>query len=194
MTIDTMRSSGVHKSDAVRTQLKQLDSQLETLSTTFSQNIAKSVNYVTIAPTNAGMLAGIDGAFVASHTNASGHTIFSTHYTDYVPVMHSAENEALRRQMYRAFNRRAYPENSGILKQLLQARQDQAVALGYATSADLATKGEMAGNATRAESFLQGLMAEVISAGQTELLTLNQSVSGDGLDVFQPYNYGSQDV
>eukprot|EP00035_Acanthoeca_spectabilis_P015362 m.306385 g.306385 ORF g.306385 m.306385 type:complete len:762 (-) comp16345_c0_seq2:1491-3776(-) len=190
LTIDVMRESGVHKSDTVREQLMQIDSTLETLSTTFAQNIASSVNYITVDPSNSGMLAGLDSDFVSSHTNSTGYVIFSTDYTDYVPVMHSSTSETLRRQMYRAFNRRAYPENNAVLQQILQLRQDRATILGYSNYASMATHGKMAANTSRVESFLEEMMSEVIAAGRAELQQLNVSSSAGGVDVFKPYNYG----
>lgn len=188
-TANGMRASGIERSATIRDSIRRLSTQESVLATNFSQNIARSTKYVIVPPGKAWMLSGLNSSFVTARTNSTGHTIFSTDYTDYIPIMHTASSESLRRQMYRAFNRRAYPENANILKSLLQRRFEKARLLGYDNYAEFSTAGKMVQNATTVVNFLQQVQADVTTIAQAEIRALNTSDAANGLDVYEPYNY-----
>ena len=56
--------------------------------------------------------------------------------------------------MYLAYSNRAFPKNTQVLKDLLEARQQLATTLGYAHYADLATADQMMGSAAHVREML----------------------------------------
>ncbi len=157
-TLLQYRIAGVDKDDATRQHVQQLQERITQLSLTFGRNVQEQVNTVPVE--NAAELDGLPPDFLARHVpDSAGRITLTTDYPDYQPVMTFAASDALRRQMFLAYNTRAYPANRQVLLDVLSTRQELATTLGFKTWADLATADQMIGSAANVREFLAELDA-----------------------------------
>ena len=91
--------------------------------------------------------------------------MLTVEYPDYLPVMQYAESRPLRERMYRAYVTRASefgkPEwdNSALITEIVQLRQELARLLGYANYAEFSLEFKMAESPRQVLDFLNELAA-----------------------------------
>jgi thimet oligopeptidase len=120
----------------------------------FDRNISDGRKTVQ-APSRAS-LDGLPQDYIDRHKPASDGTIeISTDYPDMLPALRFVKNDALRRQLYEAFETRAYPKNREVLQQMIETRYEIATLLGYASWADYFAADKMAGRGQRIADFIQ---------------------------------------
>ena len=147
------RLAGVDKDQATRDKIRKLQDHATELSLKFSRNIQDDVRKITV--TDKAELDGLPADYIARHKpDAAGHIILTTDQPDMMPVLTYAKSPKLRREMYIAYQSRAYPANKQVLLDLLSTRQEIATTLGYKTFADLATADQMMGSAANMKAFL----------------------------------------
>ena len=148
------RLAGVDQDDATRARLRQLNDQLTDQQSMFDRNISDGRKTVK-APSRAS-LDGLPQDYIDRHKPASDGTIeISTDYPDMLPALRFVKNDALRRQLYEAFETRAYPKNREVLQQMIETRYEIATLLGYASWADYFAADKMAGRGQRIADFIQ---------------------------------------
>jgi len=164
-TLLQYRLAGVDKDEATRARIKELQEKATLLSLSFSRNVQENVNTVTVE--DPADLYGLPADFQQAHQpGEDGKITLTTDFPDYLPVMTFAQSAALRRQMFLAYNTRAYPENRQILLDLLAIRKEIATILGFTNWADLATADQMMESAANMRAFLDEL--DVVSKGGAE--------------------------
>ena len=147
------RIGGVDKDDVTRVKIRALQDKITDLSLTFGRNIADGSLKISAVKTE---LDGLPPDYIARHApNADGSYTLTTEEPDVWPVLTFAHSAALRRRMYLAYDQRAYPKNTQVLKDLLTARQELATTLGYAHYADLAAVDQMMGSAENVRAMLK---------------------------------------
>ncbi|MBW4027127.1 MAG: Zn-dependent oligopeptidase [Acidobacteria bacterium] len=155
-TLLQYRLAGVDKDDATRAHIKELQDKATLLSLTFARNVQEGGNRVTVK--SAAELDGLPQDFLASHPPSEDGTVtLTTDYPDFLPVMTFAKSAELRRNMFLAYQTRAYPANRQVLMDLLATRQEIATTLGFSTWADLATADQMMESARSMQAFLDQL-------------------------------------
>ncbi|MDR5730250.1 MAG: M3 family metallopeptidase [Terriglobia bacterium] len=156
-TLLEYRLAGVDKDDATRAKIRQLQDKITALSLTFNRNVDDDVRKVTATKAQ---LDGMPADYVARHKpDANGVYTLTTDPPDSFPVRSFASNPDLRLRMFLAYSQRAYPKNQPVLMDLLEARQQLATTLGYATYADFATADQMIGSAKNVEALLDKVNA-----------------------------------
>jgi len=147
------RLGGVDKDQPTRDKVKQLQDRITEISLKFARNVQDDVRKIPVTdPTE---LEGLPADYIAHHKSAADGTItLTTDSPDMTPVVTYAKSPRLRQAMFLAYNNRAYPANVAVLKDLLEARQQLATTLGFATWADLATADQMMGSAPKMKTFL----------------------------------------
>ena len=152
-TLLEYRLGGVDKDQATRDKVKQLQDRITEISLKFARNVQDDVRKIPV--TDKAELDGLPADYIESHKpGTDGTIILTTDSPDMTPVMTYAKSPKLRRAMFLAYNNRAYPANTAVLKDLLDARQQLATTLGFATWADLATADQMMGSAPKMKAFL----------------------------------------
>jgi thimet oligopeptidase len=147
------RLGGVDKDQATRDKVKQLQDRITEISLKFARNVQDDVRKIPV--TDKSELDGLPADYIARHKpSADGTLTLTTDSPDMTPVMTYAKSPKLRREMYLAYNDRAHPANTAVLKDLLEARQQLATTLGFETWADLATADQMMGSAPKMKAFL----------------------------------------
>jgi len=165
-TLLEYRLGGVDKDADTRAKIKALQDRITSLSLQFGRNVQEDVRKISVKKEQ---LEGLPDDYIARHKpDADGNYQITTDQPDVGPMMSFGRNAAVRRQLMLAYNDRAYPANSKVLLDLLQARQDLATILGYPTYADLATADQMMGNAANARAMLDEVDAASHDASQRE--------------------------
>ncbi|MDP1901916.1 MAG: M3 family metallopeptidase [Rubrivivax sp.] len=113
----------------------------------------------------------------------------------YVPVMQFASHRPLREALFRAYHTRASefgpPEldNSALIRELLELRQEEAALLAHPTYAHLALVPKMAGSPDEVLAFVRDLSRRARPFAERELAELNQFAAGElGLPDLQSWD------
>ena len=156
-TLSAFERSGVALDEAQRTRVQALNEELAKLGTEFDDNIANGRAVIKVDPAE---LAGLPADFIAAHQpGADGKVEISTDTPDYQPVMTYAESDALRRQLSEVYNRRAYPANDAVLKQIFTLRQELATILGRPNYAALILEDKMVDTPAKVQALLTDMAA-----------------------------------
>jgi oligopeptidase A len=116
-------------------------------------------------------------ADAASAAGESGHRL-SLHMPVYLPVMQYATDRALRETLYRAYATRASElgpterDNSGLMTELLQLRQEEAALLGQPSYAHLSLVPKMAESPAQVTGFLRDLAQRARPHAERDLAEL----------------------
>jgi thimet oligopeptidase len=155
-TLLEYRLSGIDKDAATRERVRKLFDQLTAETLHFQRNIAESQGKVVVK--DKAELDGLPADYIARHVPAAGGSIvLTTDEPDYRPVLTYAKNAELRKEMYLAYNGRAYPANEDLLEQVLKTRAALAHELGFASWAELATKDKLIQNPANVRALLAEL-------------------------------------
>ncbi len=151
-TLLEYRLAGVDKDAATRAKIRALQDRITKVMLSFGRNIADGTLKITATRTE---LDGLPADYIALHKpDAHGVYTLTTNMPDVFPVLNFAQSAELRRRMYVAYMSRAYPQNSPVLRDLLEARQELATTLGYKHYADLATADQMIGSAANVQHLI----------------------------------------
>jgi thimet oligopeptidase len=152
-TLLEYRLAGVDKDDATRARLHALQDKITNLSLKFGRNVADGTLKVTATRAE---LEGLPEDYISRHKpGADGAYTLTTEQPDVMPVLSFAKSPDLRRRVTVAYQTRAYPQNTQVLRDLLATRQELATTLGYAHYADLATADQMIGSPKNLEQLIQ---------------------------------------
>jgi oligopeptidase A len=120
---------------------------------------------------------------------------FTLHMPSFIPVMQYAENRALREKVYTAYATRASDlgpaelDNSALMRELLQLRQEEATLLGYANAAEVSLVPKMAGSPAEVVSFLTDLAQRARLGAERDLAELREFASTElGLPELQAWD------
>ncbi len=151
-------------------------------------------------------LAGVPADIVQATAEAAaaegkpGHKL-TLHMPVWMPLMQYADDRALREALYRAYVTRASEfgpaerDNSELMRELLQLRQEEAGLLGYANYAELSLVPKMADSPEQVEAFLRDLAQRARPFAERDLAELKAFAAEHlGLADLQPWdmNYASE--
>lgn len=151
-TMLQFKRAGVDKDEATRAKIKALNDELTRIGQDFNRNIAAGQRTAEFIPAE---LEGLPDDYKKAHPAKDGKIVLKTTYPDYIPFMKYATNAAARERFYRAYNRRAYPENMAVLDQLIAKRAELASLLGYKNWAEYVTEDKMIQNGANAANFIE---------------------------------------
>jgi oligopeptidase A len=116
-------------------------------------------------------------------------------FPSYFPVMQYGTNRALRQTLYTAYVTRASelgaPErdNSAVMSELLQLRQEEAQLLGYASYAEVSLVPKMAESPAQVIEFLKDLAVRARPFAEKDLAELREFAANElGLADLQPWD------
>jgi thimet oligopeptidase len=184
------RLAGVDKDDATRQRLTELRTQLSSALSKFERNIADGNR--TIEVTDSRELEGLPQDYIAKHKpDAKGVVHLSTRYNDYMPVMTFAGSDALRKRMSEAYGNKAYPENDGVLREMMTIRFTIAQLLGFSSWSDMNAQDKMIANGPAIAKFISSVDTTVRPVEQREfdLLLEEKRKSDPQAQQIVPYEY-----
>ncbi len=152
-TLFEYRLAGVDKDATTRARIHIVQDRIVGLSLAFGRNVQDGIQKVSATRAE---LDGLPEDYIRRHQpDSDGQYTITTDEPDASPVLDFAKNAALRRRVFLAYNMRAYPENKQILLDMLSARHDLALLLGYPSYADFATADQMMGNEAHVHQLLE---------------------------------------
>src|SRR6185369_14573473 len=150
---------------ADKERLKEIDRELSVITTRFSQNVLDATNAFELVIEDEARLAGLPPSAWAMAKDAAqakgkpGYR-FTLQAPSVTAVLTYADDAALRREIWTAFNARATEgeyDNRALIGQLLELRRARAKLLGFRDFADLVTDDRMAKDGQQAKQFIHDL-------------------------------------
>lgn len=187
-TLQSYRRSGVDRDEATRAEVERLSNEITEIGLDFSRNIRDDETEVTFASTAA--LDGLPADYIEAHQPGQDGLIRITMaYPDVFPIISYARSEETRRQVFMAFNNRAYPANEPVLRSLLEKRYELARLLGYDNYASLITEDKMVGAPANARAFLEQLAVAARPNAERDFRRLEARLRRDNLGAtLQPWS------
>ena len=154
------------------------------LSRQFSEHVLDATDgYALVVPETD--LAGVPAdaiavARVAAQADGREGCKLTLHFPSYLPVMQMCRNRALRETLYTAYVTRASesgpPErdNTPVIRELLELRQEEAELLGYRSFAELSLVPKMAGSPAEVVAFLRDLGRRARPSAAADLAELRE--------------------
>ncbi|KQU81668.1 MULTISPECIES: M3 family metallopeptidase [unclassified Rhizobacter] len=192
--------SGAELKGADRDRYAQIQDRLAALSQTYSEHVLDATDGFALYVDEA-ELAGVPADVVAAARAAAeadgkpGHKI-TLHFPSYFPVMQYGSNRALREKLYVAYVTRASEagpaalDNSAVMRELLDLRQEEARLLGYASFAEVSLVPKMADSPQQVTGFLRDLAQRARPYAERDLAELRAFARSElGLGELQAWDF-----
>ncbi len=176
--------SGAELQGADRARYAEIQDRLAALGQSFSEHVLDATDGFSLVVPEADLNGVPPDTLAATRAAAQaggqdGHKL-TLHLPTYLPLMQYGTNRALREQLYRAYATRASEfgpaerDNSGVMRELLALRQEEAKLLGYANYAEVSVVAKMADTPAQVIEFLRDLAARAKPYAQRDLDELRQ--------------------
>jgi oligopeptidase A len=193
---------GAELQGADRQRFAQIQERAAELRQRYAENVLDATDRYAYLATGAEMAgvpqdvaAAAQAAAVDEHGDDERRFKLTLHEPCYLPVMDYADDRALRERLYRAHVTRAselgHPalDNSALMHELLELRQEEARLLGYPCYAELSLVPKMADSAARVHGFLSDLAQRARPFGERDLAELREFAARElALPELQPWD------
>ena len=173
--------AGANCSDADKARLRQINSQLSSLTTQFQQNVRQATQNGAVVVDTAAELDGFSAeqigaaAAAAQARKLTGKWLIALQNTTAQPSLAQLKNRALRQRIYRASIARASggsDDNTALILQIVRLRAERAKVLGYPDYAAYVLEDETAGTTRAVNKFLSELAPPAIAKAKREAADL----------------------
>ncbi|MBT8044883.1 MAG: M3 family metallopeptidase [Verrucomicrobiae bacterium] len=163
--------SGADLPAGKKSRVAEIQSRLSEITQKFSENVLDSTNAWELVIDDEARLSGLPDsakATAAEDAAAKGHEgkwRFSLQQPSMAPVMQYADDDALREEMWKAngtVGRLGDYDNTDLIWEILELRQEKAELLGYKNFADLVIERRMAGSGDMALKFTEDFHARIV--------------------------------
>ncbi len=182
--------AGAQLDDAQKEQLKALNAELASLTTTFSQNVLKEVNGKAIVVDSEGELAGLTDTEIASAKEAAEAREMGDKWvipllnTSQQPSLSSLENRELRQRIMETSLGRGSSggefDNREVLTNVARLRAERAALLGYANHAAYQLEDQTARTVDAVNERLASLAPPAVANAKQEAADLQAVVNAEG--------------
>lgn len=191
--------SGAELQGEAKARFAKIQERLSELSQQYREHVLDATDAFSYYATDAemdGVPADVREAARAAATadGQEGHKI-TLQFPSYFPVMQYATDRALREKIYTAYVTRASelgpPErdNTAVMTELLQLRQEEAQLLGYGSYADVSLVPKMAESPDQVRSFLADLARRARPYAERDLAELREFAAAElGLADLKPWD------
>lgn len=209
LALEGFQLSGVNLDDDKKAKFADIASRLSVLSAKFSDNALDAAQAFAlpltqeqlsgITPNGLALLKSAGEIYKSKHPN----TLTATDYVAtldipmYLAVMQYADDRQLRKTLYDAYNTKASDQssfgynqfdNSAIMCQILQLRQQKAELLGFDDYTELSLATKMADNKAQIDDFLYHLAKHATPFAKSDLADIQILAKTLGIDDVQPYD------
>jgi len=170
--------AGAKLSEADKTKLRAINSELATLQTTFEQNVLKEKNASSILVENKADLAGLSDNEIAAAAAAAkadgkeGKWVIRLLNTSGQPSLASLQNRALREKiMQMSLNRNSHGgefDNKTVVSRTAKLRAERATLLGYASHAAYQLEDQTAKDVPTVNKLLSDLAPAAVANARRE--------------------------
>lgn len=201
LALRDFRLSGSELPTAQQEQFAQNQQRLAQLSNQFSNNLLDATQNWSHLVTDINDLAGLpasalEAAAAAAQAKGQEGWLFTLDFPSFQPVMTYAANRELRQEVYTAFITRASEvgpqagqwDNSALMAEIVQLKQEQAKLLGFDSYAHLSVERKMADSPAEVLDFLTKLAEQAYPQAQAEFAQLEEFARQQGLAKLEPWD------
>ncbi|MCF7676227.1 MAG: M3 family metallopeptidase [Akkermansiaceae bacterium] len=170
-TLADFRQAGADLPPAEKQRIAEIDAELSQLTQRYSEHVLVATNAWDLVITDETLLAGLPAsALAAAAANARAKDLpapawrFTLQAPSMLPVMQHLHDDSIRRQMWEAsvqVGSQGDHDNSALVWQILELRQEKSAILGHAHFADLTLQRRMAKSGRSALDFTENLHARI---------------------------------
>ncbi len=177
---------GAELADDVKPRYAEIQEQLAALSTRFSENVLDTINDYSLHIENLADLAGLPEDDLAAARQAASERdlpgyVFTLHFPSYFPLLQYTDKREIRQTIYQAnatkaseLGSKAEWDNSGVITELIQLRQEEAALLGYRDFAEVSLVPKMADTPQQVCDFLRQLAKKARPFAEQDYAELRQ--------------------
>lgn len=192
--------SGANLSESDKEKLKKINAELSVLTNDFGQNLLAETNAYELVVEKEEDLAGLPEALkqaaadVATEKGKKGKWVFTLQNPSVMPFLQYADNRALRKDIWDAYQLRGNNDNVNDNKKLLRKtanlRLEKAKLLGYSSHAAYVLEESMAENPTNVYALLNKIWTPALAKAKAEAADIQKEIEAQGGD-FQvaPYDW-----
>ncbi len=179
--------AGARLTDEQKERLREINAELSSLSTRFSQNVLREVNDAAVIVDDAAQLEGLTGAQIEAAANEAqergeeGKYVLTLMNFSSQPQLSSLVNRDVRERLMWASLMRGSRgndyDNREIVSNVLQLRAEKAVMLGYDTHADFVLEVNTAGSVDAVQEMLDRLAPVAVANAKREGEGLQQMIN-----------------
>ena len=184
-----------------KARFKVISEQLSKLGSKFEENVLDNTNDFKHLVTDKAALAGIPEDALHAAADAAKQQekegwVFTLHFPSYMPVLQYADNRALRETLYRAYATRASEfgkadwDNTGLIKDILKLKQEEAKLLGFNNYAELSLATKMADTPKQVTEFLDTLAKRAKPYAERDMQELTAYAKKLGINDMQAWDVG----
>ena len=163
------KDAGHGLSDEKKDRLIEIEKKLIDLSISFSENIAKDKTEVMFLEDE---LKGLSQNELKNLKKNNDSFVITMAYPDINAVMENCSVRKTREIVWKAFNNRAVKENSPILEEAVQLRNEKALLFGFKTWAEYRLQNRMAKSPKNVASMYESLIPKLQKAAEVEKIEL----------------------
>jgi peptidyl-dipeptidase Dcp len=188
--------SGAALTEAQKTRIREINTEMSKLGTQFSQNVLAEVNESAIVVDTREELKGLSDEQIAAAAEAAktrkleGKYVIALLNTTGQPPLAQLENRALREKIHKASvnrgSRGGKYDNTAIVSKVLKLRAERAKLLGYDTSANFVLADETAGNQDNVNKMLRQLAPAAVANAKKEAADLQAMIDSEQKAKGQP--------
>ncbi|WP_018416437.1 M3 family metallopeptidase [Teredinibacter turnerae] len=186
---------GAKLSPAAKARVMEINTEISTLQTDFSQNILKSLEKDVVLVKDKADLAGLSESQIESLAAAAkksgneGYQITLVNTTRH-PLLGSLENRELRKKLWETSAYRAMDTNGPIVLKLTKLRAEKAKLLGFDTWAAYVVDNQMAKTPAAVFGILDGLAPKAVARAKEEAADIQAEIKKAGGDfTLQPWDW-----
>ncbi|ARG98630.1 M3 family metallopeptidase [Legionella micdadei] len=194
--------SGVALPTQKKQRFEEIQTRLSQLSNQFENNVLDATQAFSLHITDEKRLAGLPEHAVNTAYELAGEKgvsgwMLNLEFPCYLAVVTYAEDRALREEMYYAFATRASDQgpsagkfdNTTLIDEMLDLRQEKAELLGFANYAELSLATKMADSTKQVLDFLHDLSGRSHHQAETEFQSLQEFAQREyGIDKIAPWD------
>tara|TARA_R110000824_G_scaffold336_9_gene2304 strand:- start:101261 stop:103360 length:2100 start_codon:yes stop_codon:yes gene_type:complete len=184
--------AGAELNEDAKQSLRNINTELAELSTSFGQNVLNEVNAVAVVVDDAAELAGLSSAEIqtaadeAMNRDLPGKYVIPLLNTSGQPSLTKLENRALRQRIYETSLSRGHRggeyDNREILSRTIQLRTEKAQLLGFSTYADYSLQNQTAQTVEAVNQRLAELVPPAVANARREASDLQAMIDAEGGD------------
>ncbi len=196
------RLGGAELADEKKQRFAEIQERLAALSTRFSENVLDATNDYALYVEDEAELSGLpeDAKLVARNAaekdEKAGYK-FTLHFPSFLPLMQYADNRALRETIYYANVTKASElganadwDNTEIIREVLQLREEEAQLLGYGNYAEVSLVPKMAQAPTQVIQFLEDIASRARPFAERDLEELRDFAKTSlGLEKLEAWDF-----
>lgn len=197
-TYDNFVRTGAALDDAAKARLAQINQELASLYTTFSQNLLHDEETWTVL--GADDLAGLPSSYIEGAASAAaerglpGQWVVVNTRSSVDPFLTNSERRDLREAVWRAFTDRGDNgdewDNNALIPSILALRSERAQLLGYQTHAHWRLEVAMAKTPQNAIDLMESVWPAAVARVHEEVADQQSIAQAEGADItIEPWDY-----